>query len=182
LDALGWHINKVGRGYERWEHRDGETWLHVWENGRLTGVEDVRQLAKVVAIFDPPQAPTEVCQYCGGSGEIRRLGRTPGGHPISEVWPCSNCSPSTVQSAAVPPESSSKRYLVYMTTGGLMESPGWKDEDHHEVEATDEDDAVQKWAKLVGLQIDNTHQLEKKRKHWYYWGWKITVTPLVREA
>jgi hypothetical protein len=72
LAVLGWRITKVGRGYERWEHRDGETWLHVHGDGRLTGVEDVRKLAAALAIFDPPTTPTGVL-YEGEREGVRAI-------------------------------------------------------------------------------------------------------------
>lgn len=65
-----------------------------------------------------------------------------------------------------------KNYLVFITTGGLMEDPQRKDEDVITVKALSIDHAVAKWARLTN---HNDSNLKNDGETWTYWGWKITV-------
>ncbi|QKE56478.1 hypothetical protein [Bacillus phage YungSlug] len=71
----------------------------------------------------------------------------------------------------------SKKFMVYLNAGGIMEKPDFTPEYVREVEADTKDEAVQKWAKLTGN--TNPEYLRKNPNgNWSYY-YSIVVREVI---
>lgn len=61
------------------------------------------------------------------------------------------------------------RYLVYITTGGVMEQPFYKKEKIEIIEAENPDEAIEKWLKINNLSDESYIRRGENGKGWSYY-------------